>query len=118
MLRYIISVILSSLPILCTAASADTLIMSLDEAIMLARSNSLDASVAVNELRTAYWQWRSFKANRLPELSFSGTIPSYTKNYSCYRLDDGSYTFVRNNYIGLNGKLSVNQIIPFTGGTL
>ncbi len=118
MLRYIISVILSSLPILCTAASADTLIMSLDEAIMLARSNSLDASVAVNELRTAYWQWRSFKANRLPELSFSGTIPSYTKNYSSYQLDDGSYTFVRNNYIGLNGKLSVNQIIPFTGGTL
>ena len=92
--------------------------ISLDEAIMLARSNSVDAAMALNELRSAYWEYRSYKANFLPEVSFSATVPSYNKSYSAYQQSDGSYTFVRNNHIGLNGELSITQNIWLTGGTL
>ena len=92
--------------------------ISLDEAIMLARSNSVDAAMALNELRSAYWEYRSYKANFLPEVSFSATVPSYNKSYSAYQQSDGSYTFVRNNNIGLNGELSITQNIWLTGGTL
>lgn len=93
-------------------------LMTLEEAIELARVNSVDASVALNQLRTAYWQYRSFKANMLPEIAFDGTLPNYVKNYSAYQLDDGSYTYVRNNYLGMKGRFSINQNIALTGGTL
>ena len=92
--------------------------ITLDEAILLARSQSVDAAMALNELKSAYWEYRSYKANLLPEVSFAATLPSYNKSYSAYQQSDGSYTFVRNNNIGLNGKLSVTQNIWLTGGTL
>ena len=51
-------------------------VLSLNEAILLARKNSVDAAVALNELRTAYWEYRTFRAEQLPELSFTTTFPS------------------------------------------
>ncbi len=92
--------------------------ITLDEAITLARVQSVDAAVALNELKTAYWEYRTFRAELLPEINLTATTPSYNKNYNSYQQDDGSYTFVRNNYLGMNGNLSIDQNIWFTGGTL
>lgn len=92
--------------------------ISLNETVMLARSRSVDAAEALDRLRTSYWSYRTYRAELLPELNFKATVPSYRKNYSAYQLDDGSYTFVRNNVLQLNGELSVNQNIWLTGGTL
>ena len=58
--------------------------ITLDDAILLARTRSVDATVALNEFRSAYWEYRSYKANLLPEMSFTATLPSYNKNYSAY----------------------------------
>ena len=44
--------------------------LTLSEAIALARIQSVDAAVALNELKTAYWEYRTFRANLLPEISF------------------------------------------------
>lgn len=92
--------------------------LTLDEAIAIARRSSVDAAVALNELRTAYWEYRTFRADLLPEVNFNATVPSYRKSYTPYQLGDGSYTFVRNNYLQMTGEVSVNQSIWFTGGTL
>ena len=92
--------------------------LTLDEAIAIARTSSVDAAVALNELRTAYWEYRTFRADLLPEVNFNATVPSYRKSYTPYQLGDGSYTFVRNNYLQMTGEVSVNQSIWFTGGTL
>ena len=92
--------------------------ITLTEAIALARAQSVDAAVALNELKTAYWEYRTFRADLLPEVNFTGTLPNYNKSYSTYQNSDGSYTFVRNNTLGLSGELSINQNIWFTGGTL
>ena len=70
--------------------------ITLTEAIALARAQSVDAAVALNELKTAYWEYRTFRANLLPEVSFTGTLPNYSKSYSSYQNSDGSYSFVRN----------------------
>ncbi len=99
-------------------ASADTLSITLDDAIIRARSHSVDAAVALNELRTAYWEYRTFRADLLPEVNLEATLPSYRKNYSSYQLEDGTYTFVRNNVLQMAGNLSVQQNIWLTGGTL
>lgn len=92
--------------------------LSLQETIALARMQSVDAAVALNELKTAYWEYRTHLADMLPEVSFTGKLPSYNKSYSSYQLDDGSYTFVPNNYLGLSGEFSVDQNIWLTGGKL
>lgn len=92
--------------------------ITLTEAIALARVQSVDAAVALNELKSAYWTYRTFRADLLPEVNLSGTLPNYSKSYSTYQNSDGSYTFVRNNILGLSGELSIDQNIWFTGGTL
>lgn len=96
----------------------DTLALSLDEAIRLAQLQSVDAAVALNELKSAYWEYRTYRADRLPEVAFEGSVPNYMKKYSSYQLEDGSYTFVRNNMVGMDGGISITQGIPFTGGKI
>ena len=92
--------------------------ITLNEAITLARVQSVNAAVALNELKTAYWEYRTFQANLLPEVNLSATIPCYAKSYNSYQQSDGSYTFVRNNFMQMSGALSIDQNIWFTGGTL
>ncbi len=92
--------------------------MTLPEAIALARTQSVDAAVALNELKTAYWEYRTFRADLLPEVNLAGTLPNYSKSYSSYQNADGSYSFVRSNMLGLSGELSIDQNIWFTGGKL
>lgn len=99
-------------------AQTDTIRISLADAIARARSHSVDASAALNELRSAYWQYRTYRAELLPEISFKGTIPAYSKRYSSYQESDGSYRFVPNDNLQLSGELSLSQRIWFTGGTL
>lgn len=93
-------------------------VITLDDAIAMARVKSVDAAVALNTLRTAYWEYRTYRAQYLPEVNFTATVPSYAKSYSAYQLEDGSYTYVRNNYLQMNGALSIDQNIPWTGGTI
>lgn len=67
---------------LATMAQNDTLgherNITLSEAIVLARTQSVDAAVALNELKTAYWEYRTFRADLLPEVNFTGTLPNIT----------------------------------------
>lgn len=92
--------------------------ITLKEAITLARVQSVDAAVALNELKTSYWEYRTFRADLLPEINLSGTLPNYNKSYSSYQNQDGSYDFVRNNTLGLSGAISIDQNIWLTGGKL
>ena len=93
-------------------------LITLNEAIALARTQSVDAAVALNELKTSYWEYRTFRADLLPEVNLNGTLPNYNKSYSRYQNSDGSYSFVRNNTLGLSGTLSIDQNLWFTGGKL
>ena len=97
---------------------SDTLRLTLDDCIAMARRQSIDAAVALGELRSAYWQWRSYRADLLPEVSLSGTLPSYNKRYSSYQQADGGLSFVRNDYLGLDGAVNITQKLWPTGGTL
>ena len=63
--------------------------ITLDEAIILARTGSVDAAVALNQLKTAYWEYRTFRADLLPEVNLDATLPSYRKCYNAYQQSDG-----------------------------
>lgn len=71
--------------------------LSLDDAIAMARVRSVDAAEALDELRSAYWEWRTFRADQLPELKLDATVPSYDNQYSSYMDEEGNFSFVRTN---------------------
>ncbi len=93
-------------------------VMTLEEVIIEARKSSVDAQVALNSLRSAYWNYRNYRAGLLPEVSFSATLPSFTKRYSSYQNPDGSYDFVHSSALEASGSLNITQSLWATGGTL
>lgn len=98
--------------------SAREIRLTLDDAIARARAHSVEAAVALDELKTAYWQWRSYRADRLPEISLTATLPSYSDQYSPYMKDRGEYSFVRSHNLEAQARISVEQNILFTGGKI
>lgn len=117
-LRLLITTIIASLNCVCAAAQTQRLELPLDDAIAMARVRSVDAAVALDELKTAYWEWRTFRADQLPELSFTATAPEYAKRYNSYMNENGEYSFVRTNTLQAGGQLSVTQNIALTGGQI
>ncbi len=99
-------------------ARCEVVQLTLTAAIDRARLHSVDAAVALDELRQAYWEYRTYRAELLPEVNFSATLPGYYKLYTPYMNENGSYSFVRNNYMELNGELSLTQNIWLTGGSI
>jgi outer membrane protein TolC len=95
----------------------DTLVISLEQAIEQSEY-SVDALVAKNQFRAGYWEYRTYRAELLPEVMLNGTIPYYSKSYNEFQNSDGTYGFVSNDYSRINGNLSINQNIPLTGGKL
>lgn len=112
---FILLITLCALP---PRAAARELTLTLDEAITRARARSVDAAVALDELKTAYWQWRTFRADHLPEVTFEATAPSYSNQYTSYMDDRGDYSFVNTNHLEATGQLSVIQKVRLTGATV
>ena len=102
----------------CLAQDRAAQVLTLGQVIDRARANSVEAEMALHQLRGSYWTYRSYRAELLPELTFAGTLPSYRKQFSAYMNDSGSYSFVPNDYLQLNGELSVTQNIWLTGGKI
>ena len=96
----------------------DTIRITLTEAVELGISRSVDVMVAKNEYISAYWDYRTYKTELLPEVTFKGTAPYYSNSSSMYQKEDGSYDYVNNNYYKIDAGLSITQNIPWTGGTL
>lgn len=118
MKKWIINIAIMFLPLPLTCGAAETLTLTLEEAIAMARVKSVDAAVALDELKTAYWEWRTYRADQLPEISFESTLPNYTDRYSAYMNEEGAYSFVKSNTLQATGQVSVTQNIRLTGGTL
>ena len=116
MKRFLVALVVVFVALCALAGERRTLELPLDEAIAMARVRSVDAAEALDELRSAYWEWRTFRADQLPEFIFKATAPSYAKQYSTYMDQDGKYTFVGTNSLQATGQLSVTQNIPLTGG--
>lgn len=95
----------------------DTLRLTLDEAIELARRQSPQAVAARHQYRASYWNWRSFKADYLPSLTYSSNT-SLNRSISPVTLPDGSDIFVQRNQLLNNGVITLNQNIAPLGGSV
>ena len=113
---HILSIILAALAAF-PAYSQDTLRLTLSETVRMAQEQSPQAIAARHSFRAAYWNWRSYRANMLPSLTFTSS-PSLNRSISSVTLPDGGESFVHRNQLMVDAGLTINQNIPFTGGSL
>ncbi len=94
----------------------ETLSLSIEEALALGREQSIASKENDNALLKAEWRYRNYQAGLLPNITLGGTIPSLNRSLNSYQREDGTYTFIPNNYLSETFGLTVSQVIPFTGG--
>ena len=92
--------------------------LDLQKAIILANDSSLEAFRTQNMYLSGYWEYRTYKANRLPSLTLNMTPAQYNRditkrydseqNLDVYRNQQSFYAY---------GNLAIRQNFDLTGGT-
>jgi hypothetical protein len=92
--------------------------LSLNDVISLAKEKSIRSKQIENKFQNSYWRNFSYKRQFLPSLDFDGTIPEFSRTISSVTQPNGSALFVNRNLISNSSNLSLNQVVPATGGNL
>lgn len=100
------------------AALADTLTLSLNQVVAMAKSNSIASKQALTVKETKYWEWKTFKSNYQPQLSLQGILPGYSKTYTQVQQPNGTIVFQPIHYDNSSLTLNFSQSIAATGGTI
>lgn len=103
---------------LLQAQSNDTLALTLQQVVAMAKDKSIASKQAVTTQKTKYWQYRTYRSNYQPQLALSGTLPGYNKTFTQVQQPNGTILFqsVHNNNSSLD--LSFSQTISATGATI
>lgn len=96
----------------------DTILLNFEQLIDAARNKSPQSAMARHAFKSAYWQYRSFKAGYLPLLSLSTTPIGINRSLVSYTLPDGSDTFIARSGNNSLIQIGMSQKIPFTGGEI
>ena len=99
-------------------ASNDTVRLTLQQVVSMAKQRSIASKQATTVKETKYWEWRTYKSNYQPQLSLNGILPGYSKSFIEVQQPDGTVLFqsVHNDNSALN--MSFSQSIAATGGTV
>ncbi len=100
------------------AAQKESLTLKLEDVIQLAREQSLDALVAKHRFRADYWEFRSYKAKYLPDLTLNTEFPQFNRSIKKYQNPDGTYTYIEDNVNTSSLNLNMYQNVGLTGGQL
>lgn len=95
-----------------------TYYLRLDEAVYLAHQRSIEAMIAKYNFFSSYWEYRSYKASRLPSLNIGGKLAGLDRSLRLLQDYNGELGFVENFSLENTLEISVRQNIGFTGGTL
>ena len=101
------------------SASGPSRMLSLEEAIEIAKRNSYTAQLARYSFMRQYWNYRSYRAELLPALNLTGNLMNFDRSIVEVRdADSGRVNYVDNNSLANDLTLSIDQNIPLLGGTL
>jgi outer membrane protein TolC len=100
-------------------AQKEDLSLSLDEVVTIASQKSLDAFRYKNMYLASYWEFRYYKADKLPSLSLS-TTPLDFNHYRKreYNFQTNEEEYVLRDYFNSDVAVQLNQKIGLTGGSL
>ena len=96
----------------------DTLKLTLQQVVDMAKGKSIAAKQAVTLKENKYWQWRTFKSNYQPQLSLNGILPGYINSFQEVVQPDGTIVFQPVKYNNSSLNLALSQSIAQTGGTI
>ncbi len=99
------------------AATADTLVLDLQGVVSLAQRQSPSVQSARNTFLSAYWNYRYHRANYLPSVTLSSS-PYINKEVNKITQSDGTALFLKQDQLGADLTLKINQNIALTGGSL
>lgn len=98
--------------------TSQELILTLEKTIQLANDSSLEAFRTQNMYLAGYWEYRTYKANRLPSLTLNMTPAQYNRDFTkrydseadldVYRKQQSFYAY---------GNLAIKQNFDLLGGT-
>ncbi|MFA7584307.1 MAG: TolC family protein [Proteiniphilum sp.] len=92
--------------------------LDLEKTVELANDSSLSAFRAKNSYMASHWEYRSFKADRLPSLSLFLTPVSYNRDYTRrYDSEQNIDIYRRQQSFYSYGNLAAQQNLDITGGT-
>lgn len=109
------------LSLLCSAqflTAQEKIRLNLQRTITLANDSSLEAFRTENMYLAGYWEYRTYRANRLPSLTLNMTPAQYNRDFTKRYDSDNNidvYRTQRNFYA--YGNLTVQQNFDLTGGT-
>lgn len=93
--------------------------MSLNDVIETAQEQSPASFLAKHNFLVNYWEYRTYKAELLPSLNFSGTLLEYNRSFTALQNSEtGAFNYVNNNVLTNTLYLSIDQNITLTGGTI
>lgn len=93
--------------------------LTLDQTIATAIDSSLNSLLAQNQFLASYWQYRSYKAERLPSLSFSSTPIQYYQTFvKRYDSQNNIDIYKQQKSIYSSAGLRAQQNVVWTGGVL
>lgn len=98
-------------------SAQDTLRLTLSQTIQIAQTQAPQAISAQHSLRSAYWSYRSFKANYKPSVSLTST-PNFNRGITRVLQPDGTNSFLHVSELSTNATLQVSQNVALTGGNL
>lgn len=116
--KFIYRYVITLLMLACVFGGKAQLTLTLERTITLAADSSLDAFRYKNMYLAGYWEYRTYKAGRLPSLTLNLT-PAQYRRYFTQRYDSEAdidvYRKQQSFYAG--GQLEIEQNFDLLGGT-
>jgi outer membrane protein TolC len=104
--------------LLCPLSSYAQLPLSLQEAVAMAREQSIAAYQADTRRENSFWQWKTFTSDYKPQLRLEGILPNFNRSFVPVTQPNGSIAFQSVSNNSLSATLSLSQQVAATGGTL
>lgn len=100
------------------SAQNNKLHLTLDECIGIATDSTITAFRTKNLYLSGYWEYRTYKAQRLPLISLQLTPVQYNSNFvKRYDFNENIEVYRQQQSYSASGGLSVSQNLDLTGGT-
>ena len=104
--------------LIANLASAQPIVLSLDETIRLAADSSLEAFRSKNLYLSGYWEFRNYKAERLPSLTLNLTPAQYYRDITRrYDSEADIDVYRKQQSFYASGNLNITQNFDLLGGS-
>lgn len=100
-------------------AQTETKMLTLQQVISIASQQSLDAFRNKNMYLSSYWEFRNFKADNLPNLSFAATPLDFNRSMQkVYNYAENRDEYKPREFLNSDMTLSLSQNVRLTGGRI